>query len=352
MNLKVFGKNPSGDRLKVCEKSGHYREGVFQNMEPTSVLKKGVTIIKLFRDFFNKPKTLTPDKEIPFVKIDLQNLHFDKPTVIWFGHSSYLIHSNGINILVDPVFSGHASPFRFFGKSFPGTNHYQVVDFPLIDILIITHDHYDHLDFETISAIHPKVKKIITSLGVGSHLEYWGIEKSKIIELDWWESEIILPGIEFTATPARHFSGRGITRAKTAWSSFVLKIDDRQIFIGGDSGYDGQFKVIGDKFGEFDLAILECGQYGVNWPNIHMLPEETVKAAGELYAKMLLPVHWAKFALSIHPWNEPPKRLMAAAVKEHQPFVIPMIGEVYTIGDDYAQTIWWEFDLDSSSEQV
>ena len=344
MITKVFGKIPSGERLEACTKSYHYREGKFQNIEPTSVMRDNVSMFKLFRDFFGKPKSVTPAKEIPFVQTNLLHLDSDKPSIVWFGHSSYLIQSGGINILVDPVFSGHASPFTFFGKSFPGTDNYRVEDFPPIDILLITHDHYDHLDYATILALHPKVNKIVTSLGVGAHLEFWGIEKSKIVELDWWERQAIQAGIEMTAAPARHFSGRGLTRAKTAWSSFVLEIHGYRLFLGGDSGYDAQFKTIGEKYNGFDLAFLECGQYGVDWPNIHMLPEETLKASMDLRAKVLLPVHWAKFALSTHAWNEPPQRLLAAAQKEDQALVIPMIGQIYTLGDHFQQANWWELE--------
>lgn len=344
MITKVFGRIPSGERLEACSKSSHYQEGKFQNIEPTSVIRDDVSMVKLLKDFFGKPKTVTPAKEIPSVQTNLLELHSDKPCVVWFGHSSYLIQSRGLNILVDPVFSGHASPFTFLAKSFPGADNYRVEDFPSIDILLITHDHYDHLDFATILALHPKVKKIITSLGVGAHLEFWGIEKSKIVEIDWWEQQVIQPGIEMTAAPARHFSGRGLTRAKTAWSSFILEIHGYRLFLGGDSGYDSQFRLIGEKYAGFDLALLECGQYGEDWPNIHMLPEETLKASLDLKAKVLMPVHWAKFALSTHPWNEPPKRLLAAAQKENQFLVIPMIGQIYTLGDNFRQANWWEFE--------
>jgi len=344
MNTRIFGKRPSGDRLIRITKSSNYKEGQFQNIEPTSLNPNKVSMFKLLRDFSKKSKTVVPGKEIPCLKVDLKNLPSDKPTIIWFGHSSYLISSKGFKLLVDPVFSGNASPVNFFGKAFKGSDNYKVEDFPDIDILLITHDHYDHLDFKTISKIGAKVKKIITPLGVGAHLEHWGLTKDKLVELDWWDTLLIHSTIEITATPARHFSGRGFIRAKTLWASFVLKIHGYKIFIGGDSGYDSQFKRIGTIFKGFDLALLECGQYGENWPFIHMLPEETVKAAKDLNASVLFPVHWAKFVLANHAWNEPIKRLAIAAKSTKQCFVSPMIGQAYTIGEEHQQVDWWDFE--------
>ncbi len=215
MYPKVFGKQPSGKRLERIIQSPHYKSGSFQNVEPTSVMAKNVSFLKLLKDFYNRPKTVKPSKSISYVKTDLKQLHADKPVIVWFGHSSYFIQSKGYTVLVDPVFSGNASPVSFFGKSFPGSDNYSVEDFPAIDLLILTHDHYDHLDFQTILKLKDKVKTIVTSLGVGEHLEYWGLPKDKMVELDWWQNHLFDATISITATPARHFSGRGITRGKT-----------------------------------------------------------------------------------------------------------------------------------------
>jgi L-ascorbate metabolism protein UlaG (beta-lactamase superfamily) len=207
---------------------------------------------------------------MPSVKTNLKELNNGLPHLIWFGHSSYLLRINGINILVDPVFSGYASPYSFLGGCFPGSNVYGVEDMPDIDILLLTHDHYDHLDFDTVMKLQHKTKAIITSLGVGSHLQYWGIAANKITELDWWQSKEIFTGFRFTAAPARHFSGRGFTRAKTLWSSFILQAGEYKIYLGGDSGYDTHFSEIGRQYGPFDLAILENGQYDLRWKYIHV----------------------------------------------------------------------------------
>ncbi len=341
MQQAVFGSNPSGARLERILKSPNYKNGSFQNLSPTEVMLKDASFLKMMKDFFSKPKTTEPQYTLPSIQTNLNTLEDDKPTIVWFGHSSYLIKSKGKNILVDPIFSGHASPVSFFAKAFKGANTYGVKDMPTIDLLIITHDHYDHLDYETILALQPKVKKMYTSLGVGAHLEHWGIPASKIVEFDWWENQKISNTIELTATPARHFSGRSFTRGKTLWSAFVLKIDGYSIFIGGDSGYDSHFKKIGEQYGPFDIALLEAGQYGTNWPYIHMLPEQTIEAAKDLNAKILMPVHWGKFALALHDWNEPIQRIVEHAYKNQVKLTTPMIGEAVVLDSIYPNKVWW-----------
>mgnify|MGYP002653050535 CR=1 FL=1 len=212
---------------------------------------------------------------------------------------------------------------------------------PAIDLLVLTHDHYDHLDYTTIKALAPRVRRFCTALGVGAHLERWGIPAEKITEFDWWETQPVAEATTLTAVPARHFSGRSLQRGKTLWTAFVLKLHGYSLFLGGDSGYDDQFKKIGDQYGPFDLAILECGQYGRDWPNIHMFPEETAQAAQDLRAATLLPVHWGKFVLANHPWNEPIERLVKRATEQQLPLATPRIGEPVRLGATYPQTVWW-----------
>ncbi|MDJ1480043.1 MBL fold metallo-hydrolase [Cytophagaceae bacterium YF14B1] len=343
MRQKTFGRNPEGKRLEQIKKSPNYKEGIFQNLSPTEVTLKNASMTKMLKDYFNKPKDTAPSALIPSVKTDLYTLSDDKPTIVWFGHSSYLIQYKGTRILVDPVFSGYASPVSYFGKSFPGSDIYTVSDFGNIDMLIITHDHYDHMDYKTITQFAPKVKSFYTALGVGSHLEFWGIPVNKIVEFDWWDHQKIADSIHLTATPARHFSGRGLVRNKTLWTSFVLQLYDKIIYIGGDSGYDTHFKAIGDKYGPFDIVMLESGQYGSDWPYIHMFPEETVKAAQDLKAKTLLPVHWGKFVLANHAWNEPIQRVVQKAKEENMPLATPKIGEPIYLGEVYPNQMWWQF---------
>ena len=327
--LKTFGKAPSGNRLQRIHNSPNYKDGSFKNIEPTEAILKGASMRKIMVDFFfSKVKDLYPPAPIQSVKTDLNTLSDEKSSLVWFGHSSYYINHKGFKILVDPVFSGHASPFSSMVKAFDGADIYKAEDIPQIDILLITHDHYDHLDYETILKLKGKFKKVITALGVGSHLEYWGIEENKIVELDWWENFRVTENIEFTSSPSRHFSGRTTKRANTLWSSFVLNLGDKKIFLGGDSGYDSQFKNIGEKFGPFEFALLDCALYGAAWPYIHMVPEQTTQAAIDLKAKYLIPVHWGKFKLANHSWNEPVERIRKSATDLNLRVKIPVIGEV------------------------
>lgn len=342
--IKRFGKNPKGSRLQRVKSSPNYKEGSFRNVENTSVSPKDVSMFKILKQMITRPSSVSPSRELPNVKTQLEDLKANIPTLVWFGHSSYFLQVNGFRILVDPVFSGNASPFRFFGKAFSGADHYNAEDIPQLDLLVLTHDHYDHLDYPSINKLHNKTKKIVTSLGVGAHLETWGVKRDKITELDWWESHEINDGINITATPSRHFSGRTFKRAQTLWSSFVLEIFGLRIFLGGDSGYDASFKKIGNEYGPFDLALLECGQYGKYWPQIHMFPEQTVKAGQDLQAKKVVPVHWGKFVLSHHPWNEPIQRFTAAAEESGLNYYAPKIGEAVNITNQNIQEPWWLFE--------
>jgi len=245
-------------------------------------------------------------------------------------------------MLIDPVFSGAASPFSFTAKSFPGSDVYTVDDFPELDYLFITHDHWDHLDYKTVTSLKSKVKRVITGLGTAAHLELWGYNKNIITEIDWNEKIILDDGFIAYSTSARHFSGRTFKRNKAIWMSVVLQTPSMKIFLGGDSGYDTHFKNIGEQYGPFDLAILECGQYNVYWRYIHMMPEETVQAGIDLKAKKIMPVHWAKFSLSLHDWDEPIKRVTAEALKKNVSLIHPMIGEEVDLDNPAQTSAWWQ----------
>jgi L-ascorbate metabolism protein UlaG (beta-lactamase superfamily) len=343
MQQKSFGKLPSGSRLERIKQSPNYKDGSFQNILPTPMIAEDASYPKMMVDFFfGKGVNREPSKTLPSIKTNLKSLP-DEPSIIWFGHSSYLIYVDGKTILVDPVFSAYASPVQYFGsKNYPVTNPYSIDDFPSIDLVLISHDHYDHLDYNTILKLKSKTKFFVTPLGIGSHLAYWGVEESKIKEFDWWEGETILPGLDVTCTPARHFSGRGFTRFQTLWASYVLKAGKFKIFVGGDSGYDESFKNIGAKYGPFDLVMLECGQYDKQWPYIHMMPEQTVQASLDLQAGRLLPVHWGKFTLALHPWDEPINRAVKAADSLHAKLTTPVIGERLRLDSISGGSVWWK----------
>lgn len=343
-NLPVFGRLPKGLRLAKIHQSPHYRDGALQNLSVTLMQPEGVSFFKLLKAFFfEKHPNKVPNKPLPFNTPDLDSApKSDAPEIIWFGHSSYLIKVDGLRILVDPIFSKTPSPFSFIGsKAFAGTDVMKAADFKNIDLLIITHDHYDHLDYSSILTIAPQAKAIVTSLGVGEHLEKWGIKREKINELEWNESVTLHNTLTLTAVPARHFTGRKFKRNQTLWSAFVLKTANYKLFLGGDSGYDSHFAQIGEAHGPFDLALLECGQYNAYWPYIHMFPEETVQAAIDLKAKVLMPVHWGKFSLAMHPWNEPIKRVVVAASTKQFPLVTPRLGETVIVNEYLPTENWW-----------
>ncbi|MGM9475922.1 MBL fold metallo-hydrolase [Pedobacter sp. GSP4] len=343
-NLPVFGRLPKGERLAKIRQLANYRDGALQNLSVTLMQPEGVSFFKVLKAFlFEKQPNKIPAKALPFNVPNLSAAaNSNLPEIIWFGHSSYLIKVDGFRILVDPVFSQTPSPFSFIGsKAFPGTDLINAADFKDIDLLVITHDHYDHLDYNSILTIVPHTKAIVTSLGVGSHLEKWGIPSEKINELCWNQSVTLFNKLQFCAVPARHFTGRKFKRNQTLWSAFVLQTTNYKLFLGGDSGYDTHFAQIGEEHGPFDLAILECGQYNAYWPYIHMFPEQTVQAAVDLKAKVLMPVHWGKFSLAMHPWNEPIKRVVQAAAEKEFPLVTPRMGETVVLGGYMPTENWW-----------
>ncbi len=336
-----FGKLPSGDRLARIENSPNYKNGSFQNLNPTPQLTNEKGGFAILKDFL-RAKNRKPKQKIPSRKTDLFQLNPAQNILVWFGHSSYFMQIDGKTFLVDPVFCGNASPFSFMIKAFNGTDIYSTDDIPPIDYLIITHDHWDHLDYKTIRDLKPKVGKVLTGLGTGAHLERWGYNPQIITESDWGESSVLDERFKISTTPARHFTGRGTKPNQSLWVSFVLQTPSLQIFIGGDGGYDEHFAEIGEKFGEFDLAILENGQYNTSWKYIHLMPEQVLQAAKDLNAKRLFPVHNSKFALANHAWDVPLKTISELNESAKQNLITPMIGETVFLDDENQKfSEWW-----------
>ncbi len=338
-----FGRAPFGKRLEAIQKSPNFSKGKFQNLSHTPSLTEGYSIPTVLYEFiFKRNANRNPSRAIPSVKTDLLNLPMDKDVLIWFGHSSYFIQLDGKRIVVDPVLSNNASPIAGSNKAFPGSDVYKAKDLPAIDYLFISHDHYDHMDYETLVQLKTKVKKVICGLGVGEHLERWGYTAENIIEKDWNETLELDKGFTVHTTSARHFSGRGFIRNNTLWLSYVLQTPSMKVFLGGDSGYDTHFTEIGNKFGPFDLAILENGQYDAKWKYIHSLPEEVLPIAQALKAKKVFPVHSGKFALANHTWDEPLKKITDSNKSIAIPLLTPMIGEIVYLKDSQQQfKQWW-----------
>ncbi|MFH1000986.1 MAG: MBL fold metallo-hydrolase [Bacteroidota bacterium] len=344
----VFSKSPrlggiitSEKKLKL-EQSENYKEDKFQNLVYTPmVAPKLSTMMK----FFSKNEVQIPDKQLKtkaFNKSEFENTAQNALSFTWFGHSSVLLKLENTTFLIDPVFGKRASIFSFIGpKRFDYSNHYLAENLPQIDVVLITHDHYDHLEFETIVALKDKVKLFYVPLGVAFHLEQWGVEPGKIIEADWWTEHLFSEDIKLVFTPTRHFSGRSLTsRNQTLWGAWAILGNSNKVFFSGDSGYFEEFKKVGEKFGPFDLVFVENGQYNEDWASIHMMPEQSVLAASELKAKTVVPIHWGKFSLSIHAWDEPVKRFLSAAEKFTYQVYTPAPGEIMTF--PWGKTTdWW-----------
>lgn len=344
MQQASFGKTPTGQRLARVKQSPNYRDGSFQNLSHTTTFTGQSGFLGAMKEStFGRSPQNKPPVALPSQKHDLKAIAKTEDVLVWFGHSSYFMQVDGKTLLVDPVMSGAASPFSFMVKAFPGADAYTADDLPAIDFLFISHDHWDHLDYETIIKLKPKIGKIITGLGTGEHLERWGFAPDQILEGDWFDAFDLGDGFGVHITPSRHFAGRSLVRNQAIWASFVLKTPSMRLFLGGDSGYDTHFAEIGRQFGPFDLALLECGQYNQNWSNIHMMPEQTAQAALDLGAARLMPVHWAKFALALHAWDESIRRVSKAAADHQLPLVTPMIGQIVPLRDtSMAFPAWWE----------
>lgn len=339
-----FGKPPEGSRLEQMQQSPHYSEGVFHNVAPIPPIKsKGGFAGALIEYLFASKEGRRPPAPIPVIKTDLKALDKNRDLVIWFGHSSCYIQLDGKRILLDPVFSDSAAPVSFANKAFPGTNLYTAEEMPEIDYLLISHDHWDHLDYPTVKALRGKVRTVICPLGVGAYFEQWGFDGKKILEGDWFTE--LKPDKDFSVhiLPARHFSGRLMARNRTLWAGFALVTQKRKIFISGDSGYGPHFAEIGKRFKGFDLAILDCGQYDKKWRFVHMMPEDAVMATEDLGAKALLPAHVGRFSIAYHSWNDPFIRISAASAGKDFRLLTPKIGELLDLeNENQSFGKWWE----------
>ena len=342
-----LGTRPSDEDIKRFTFSKNYDAETrqFQNRIPNimEAMNKRIYNWDSVKDWMNGVEQGRPPQRMPVVVSDLNAFKNKKDglKIIWLGHSSFMLSMNGAVILVDPVFSDSASPVSFAVKRFQEPP-IPIDKLPFIDYILISHDHYDHLDMETIQHFKERSTQFVVPLGVKGHLIGWGVKPERIFEKDWWE-EAVFSQVTFTATPAQHFSGRdGIHPNETLWASWVIHSPDHKVYFSGDSGYDTHFKTIGAKLGPFDVVFLDSGQYNKKWREVHMMPEEAVKAAQDLNAKYHFPVHWGMFELALHNWDEPVRRVMAAQNDESVPVLTPKLGEMLQLPDPAAQTRWWE----------
>lgn len=344
LSLAKFGKIPAGYRQKVIAESPNYQGGKFVNTVPTPMLVSGESSLNIMWKSLWADKTgLRPIASLPSVKIGLKSLDKTQDMVVWLGHSSYFIQLGGKRILVDPVFSDYGAPFFFLNKSFAGTNIYSAADMPWLDVLLISHDHWDHLDYQTAMDLLPKVGCVISPLGVGEHFAHWGFPAESNWEGDWYKALPVGSNLTVHVVPARHYSGRLFTKNKSLWAGFVLESPERRLFLSGDSGYGPHFAEIAQRFKEFDLVMLDGGQYDPRWPYIHMTPEEAAQAAETLKTQAMMLGHVGRFSIASHSWDEPFTRAVSASKGKAFRLLTPKIGEPVILGDRAQRfSPWWE----------
>ena len=330
----AVGRQPRGERLERCKQSPQWKDGEFVNVHETPTLTGNDGFFgQMWKFLFGRVDDLKPGHDIPVVKTSLKDIPRTEEVCVWLGHSSVYIQTQGVRFLFDPVLTNKL-PVWWFMRPFKGADAYTTDDIPEVDYLIITHDHWDHLDWKTVTALKDRVGQVVCSLGIGEHFEYWGYDPKKIHDLDWGESYGPL-----RCLPTRHFSGR-MGQHKTLWASYLIDGPCR-IFVSGDGGYDERFKQIGEQYPDIDLAIMENGQYDKGWHYIHTLPRELPQAISDLGAARVLTYHNSKYSLANHSWTEPLDSIYEHAKGQPWQLLTPRIGE--PIGLDEQQTFrkWW-----------
>jgi L-ascorbate metabolism protein UlaG (beta-lactamase superfamily) len=340
-----FGGRVQGERLTRVKGSPNHGGETFRNLVPTRTLLPGTTWQTVRRQVFGDEER-QPPAPIPVVTRSPQEVAAAPPPgglrLTWLGHSTTLVEIGGQRVLTDPIFSDRCSPFGWIGpqRFFPPP--IALADLPPVAAVVISHDHYDHLDQASVVALAARGTVFFLPLAVGTHLERWGVPPAQVRELDWWQSASI-EGLRITATPARHFSGRLPWREnETQWASWVIDGGERRVFYSGDTGYAPTFAEIGRRLGPFDAALVKIGAYGETWPEIHVNPEEAVKLSQDTRARLLFPVHWATFNLAFHRWNEPADRVVAAAQTAGVTLALPRPGQPVDPAAPPPLDRWWQ----------
>ena len=342
--FKQFGGKLTEDLKQQYALSPQWDGKKFVNQEETLMEIKPKNIPGLIRQQFFSGLQKQPRTSLPILPLSQDEFLSDSVRMkyIWYGHSVLLMRINQKTLLIDPMLGPNAAPIAPFAiRRFSDQSLKVIDDFPDIDLLLMTHDHYDHLDYASILRLKSKVKHYYVALGVGRHLESWGISPEKITEFDWWQNQLF-EGIHITFTPSRHFSGRGPRdRASSLWGGWVFQTQTENIYFSGDGGYGKHFSEVGSTLGPFDFGWMECGQYNPNWHAIHMYPEESVQAAQDAGVKIAMPVHWGGFSLAPHDWREPVERFVKAAVKQNLPYQHPPLGQLVHPEENHTDR-WWE----------
>lgn len=342
LDSAAFGALPEGKELQRILLSPHQQGGVFVNLEPAPVLADNSNfVVSLARWLMLKRERPKPQKPLPHVRVDVRNL--EENALVWLGHSSFFLRLAGKNILIDPVFSDYGSPFFFSNRAFAGTTFVTADEMPRIDLLLITHDHWDHLDYHTVMALKDRIGCVVCGLGTGAHFRRWGFADKSILEGDWGES-LDFGELKIHFITSRHFAGRSLKNHDRAlWCGFVLDVPGFRLLHSGDGGYGSHFKALGERLGAVDLAIMDSGQYNKNWPTVHMFPHEAVQAALDVGACHFMPAHIGRFCLSQHSWDEPFVLAAQKASEKNLPLFTPLMGKVIPLTRELpAQPHWWE----------
>lgn len=339
-----FGAVPEGESLARVERSPHYKEGRFHNTVEHPLIADGHSLWgEAYDSFFGEHPHRSPSRPLPSVKTDLLALPPDSNVLVWFGHSSFYMQVDGVRFLVDPVFSGSASPIPGSVTAYPGTDVYTAADMPPIDYMLLSHDHYDHVDHETAEALRDKVKHVVCGLGVDAHYLRWGYAPEQLMPLDWDDTIAVKPGLTIHVEESQHASGRGFARDKSLWVAFFIDAPDLRIYYSGDGGRSDRFARFHAAHGAVDWAIMECGQYNEAWHAVHELPTEVVTSASDLHASHVLPVHHSKFTLAKHPWFEPLEEVTRLSIGKPYRVATPLIGQVVYLNDSTQQFApWWK----------
>lgn len=333
------GRQPQGERLERCKKSRQWRDGEFRNPNFTPMFTGNDGFAAQMRKFlFGKVDDLRPNDDIPVVKTSLKDIPRTEEICVWLGHSTVYIQTQGVRFLFDPVLTNKL-PVWLFMRPFKGSDAYTVDDIPEIDYLVITHDHWDHLDWKTVTALKSRVGQVACTLGVGEHLEYWGYDADKIHDLDRYDSLKISESVTLRCLPSRHFSGR-LGKHNTLWASYLID-SPRRIFVSGDGGYDDRFRQIGEKYPGIDLAIMENGQYNESWRYIHTLPSQLPTAISDLNPRRVLTYHNSKYSLANHAWTAPLDSIYEHSKGQPWQLLTPRIGEPVRLTEQQSFNKWW-----------